>query len=184
MLVTRTVYPTVPPGSPIDVGAAVTPTVAVGNTSVIVTVVSGPRGSRLYVDGKVAAAEVHDAIGHAFDEATMRANYDYYEPRCSHNSSLSHAVYGFVAAHIGEAEVAHRHFVRTATIDLLNTNHPMVGGTFIGGIHTAACGGTYQLAVQGLGGLGFSSGRLTIDPALPPDWRSTLFLGELTQSLP
>jgi kojibiose phosphorylase len=108
----------------------------------------------------------------AFDDAVARANYDYYEPRCSHNSSLSHAVYGFVAAHIGEAEVAHRHFVRTATIDLLNTNHPMVGGTFIGGIHTAACGGTYQLAVQGLGGLGFSSGRLTIDPALPPDWRS------------
>ena len=39
-------------------------------------------------------------------------------------------------------------------------------------VHTAACGGAYQLAVQGFGGLGFESGRLTIDPALPDDWES------------
>ena len=107
-----------------------------------------------------------------FDDAVARANYDYYEPRCSHNSSLSHAVYGFVAARLGESEIAHRHFVKTATVDLLNTNHAVVGDTFIGGIHTAACGGTYQLAVHGFGGLGFTDGSLTVDPMLPPTWRS------------
>ncbi len=110
-----------------------------------------------------------------FADPVARANYDYYEPRCSHNSSLSHAVYGFVAVRNGELEAAYRHFVKTAMVDLLNTNHAVVGGTFIGGIHTAACGGTYQLAVQGFGGLGFSDGSLTIDPKLPATWKSLTY---------
>ena len=33
-------------------------------------------------------------------------------------------------------------------------------------------GGTYRLAVQGFGGLGFDSGKLAVDPALPPAWES------------
>jgi 1,2-alpha-glucosylglycerol phosphorylase len=105
-----------------------------------------------------------------FDVETARANYEYYEPRCSHDSSLSHAAHGMVAVGIGDAERAHGHFRRTATVDLLNTQHAVVGGTFIGGIHTAACGGTQQLAVQGFGGLSFADGRLQIDPLLPSAW--------------
>jgi kojibiose phosphorylase len=108
--------------------------------------------------------------GSTFDLATKRANYEYYEPRCSHNSSLSHAAHGMIAAEIGELEAAEQHFLATATVDLLSTQHPVVGGTFIGGIHTAACGGTYQLAMAGFGGLGFSDGMLTVDPRLPPSW--------------
>ena len=108
----------------------------------------------------------------AYDAATKRTNYDYYEPRCSHNSSLSHAAFGMVAAMVEDAEAAYEHYRGTALVDLLNTNHPVVGGTFIGGIHTAACGGTIQLAVNGMGGLGFRDGRLTVDPALPGAWTS------------
>ncbi len=107
-----------------------------------------------------------------FDDATVAANYDYYEPRCSHQSSLSHAAYGMVAARLGRAEVALDHFRHTATVDLLNTNHAVVAGTFIGGIHTAACGGTMQLAVQGIGGLSYDAERLVIRPALPAAWTS------------
>ncbi len=110
-----------------------------------------------------------------FDEDTKRANYEYYEPRCSHNSSLSHAAHGMVAARIGDLDRALEHFRATATVDLLNTNHAVVGGTFIGGIHTAACGGTYQLAVQGFGGLRFDAGQLSIEPRLPPDWESLTY---------
>lgn len=105
-----------------------------------------------------------------FDAETARANYRYYEPRCSHDSSLSHAAHGMVAVGFGDVERAHAHFRRTATVDLSNTQHAVVGGTFIGGIHTAACGGTQQLAVQGFGGLSFADGRLRIDPLLPPAW--------------
>ncbi len=110
-----------------------------------------------------------------FDEATARVNYDYYEPRCSHHSSLSHAAFGMVATRVGELEAALAHFRATATVDLRDANHSVVAGTFIGGIHTAACGGTYQLAVQGFGGLGFADGRLGIDPALPPGWEAITY---------
>jgi len=110
-----------------------------------------------------------------FDVETHRANYEYYEARCSHNSSLSHAAHGMVAARIGQVDRALDHFRAAATVDLLNTQHAVVGGTFIGGIHTAACGGTYQLAVQGFGGLGFDSGQLTVDPVLPQEWESMTY---------
>jgi len=115
---------------------------------------------------------LHDG---AFDSDTKAANYEYYEPRCSHFSSLSHAAHGMVAARIGELERAIEHFRETAMVDLQNTTHASVGGTFIGGIHTAACGGSYQLAVQGFGGLGFRSGSLTVDPALPEQWDSLTY---------
>ena len=105
-----------------------------------------------------------------YDPEIMRANYDYYEPRCSHGSSLSHAAFGMLAIKVGDIEAAHRHFLETARVDLDNTQHAIVGGTFIGGIHTAACGGTYQLVTQGFGGLGFRDGRLTIEPHLPSAW--------------
>ncbi|MFN3258101.1 MAG: glycosyl hydrolase family 65 protein [Ilumatobacter sp.] len=107
-----------------------------------------------------------------FDDAVAAANYEYYEPRCSHNSSLSHAAYGMVSARLGRAEVALGHFRATATVDLLNANHAVVAGTFIGGIHTAACAGTVQLAVYGIGGLRFDDDTLVIAPALPSSWRS------------
>ena len=110
--------------------------------------------------------------GDQFDSETAKVNYEYYEARCSHDSSLSHAAHGMVATRLGLGERALDHYRATAMVDLLNTNHPVVGGTFIGGIHTAACGGTYQLVVQGFGGLGFADGMLTIDPALPAEWDS------------
>ncbi len=110
-----------------------------------------------------------------FDRDTQLVNYEYYEPRCSHASSLSHAAHGMVAARIGQLDHALDHFRATATVDLLDTTHAVVGGTFIGGIHTAACGGTYQLAVHGFGGLGFADGQVTIDPALPPGWDSLTY---------
>ena len=43
--------------------------------------------------------------GDRFDSETVQANYDYYEARCSHDSSLSHAAHGMVAARIGFSTV-------------------------------------------------------------------------------
>ncbi len=109
---------------------------------------------------------------HRFTTETLRANYEYYEPRCSHNSSLSHAAYGMIAARIGKTDVALAHYRATARVDLLNTNHAVVAGTFIGGMHTAACGGTNQLVIQGFGGLDFDGEKLVLTPRLPRRWSS------------
>ncbi len=109
---------------------------------------------------------------HRFDESVQAANYHHYVTRCAHGSSLSHAAFGKVATQIGRLDDAYEHFLETATVDLLNTAHAVVGGTFIGGIHTAACGGTYQLAVQGFGGLDASDDHLMVSPQLPSQWSS------------
>ncbi|MFP4549958.1 MAG: glycosyl hydrolase family 65 protein, partial [Spirochaetales bacterium] len=53
-----------------------------------------------------------------------------------------------------------------------NTNKAISGGTFIGGIHTAACGVSWQIAVHGFAGTFVTKKGLEINPHLPPDWKS------------
>jgi kojibiose phosphorylase len=77
-----------------------------------------------------------------------------------------------IAARIGKTAVALDHYRATARVDLLNTNHAVVAGTFIGGMHTAACGGTNQLVIQGFGGLDFDGEKLVLTPRLPRQWSS------------
>ncbi len=110
-----------------------------------------------------------------FPLSVQEANYHHYLQRCAHGSSLSHAAFGMVASQIGAVDEAYEHFLSTATVDLLNTAHAVVGGTFIGGIHTAACGGTYQLAVLGFGGLDAVDDHLVVAPQLPAQWVSLTY---------
>ena len=79
---------------------------------------------------------------------TGAANFDYYEPRCSHGSSLSHTMHGLVAARLGYSELALRHFRHTAAIDLTDTHVAIDGG-----VHIAGLGGIWQTAVCGFAGL-------------------------------
>jgi kojibiose phosphorylase len=107
----------------------------------------------------------------------QRANYDYFEPRCSHGSSLSHSVHATVAARLAGFDPAYLaqaydYFMQTAALDLRSTAHAVVGGTFIGGMHTAANAGAYQTAVFGFGGFSAADGVVTIAPALPSAWTS------------
>jgi 1,2-alpha-glucosylglycerol phosphorylase len=110
----------------------------------------------------------------------QRANYDHYEPRCSHGSSLSHSVHATVAARLAEFDPAYLtqaydYFMDTAALDLRTDAHSVVGGTFIGGMHTAANAGAYQTAVYGFGGFSFTDGVVRLSPALPPSWTSLAY---------
>ncbi len=109
--------------------------------------------------------------------AVQRANYDYFEPRCSHGSSLSHSVHATVAARFARfdgayIEQAYDYFMQTAALDLRTDAHSVVGGTFIGGMHTAANAGAHQTALFGFGGFSTSDGEVQIAPALPTHWTS------------
>ena len=110
-----------------------------------------------------------------FDEAEIRANWDYYEPRTEHGSSLSPCVYALVAAHIGYTEYAYRYFLKTATIDLTGESKQYVGNLYIGGTHPAANGGAWQAAIHGFAGLSFKDGVIALNPALPAQWSSLRF---------
>jgi trehalose/maltose hydrolase-like predicted phosphorylase len=105
-----------------------------------------------------------------FAPGKVEENFRFYEPRCSHGSSLSPAMHGLVAARLGDAEMALRFFRRTADIDLGNT-HVATGG----GVHIAAQGGIWMLAVFGFAGLSLRDDGIAIDPVLPTAWQSLSF---------
>ena len=101
---------------------------------------------------------------------TGAKNFDYYEPRCGHGSSLSRAMHGMVAARLGRSEMALRYFQQTAAIDLADTHAAIDGG-----IHIAALGGIWMTAVFGFAGVSPRNDGIALDPQLPPNWHSLDF---------
>jgi kojibiose phosphorylase len=112
---------------------------------------------------------------HLYDRQTMRENFLYYEKRTQHRSSLSPAIHAIVGARIGLTEKAYRYFLDAGQIDLYNSKPAFSGGTFIGGIHTAACGIARQIAVYGFGGVEACEEGIRISPALPAEWELLSF---------
>ncbi len=110
-----------------------------------------------------------------FDKDILKANYDYYERRTEHGSSLSPSSYSIIASRIGYAEQAYDYFVKSCTIDLLNTNKAVSGGTFIGGIHTASCGASWQMVVNGFAGFRVHGETICFDPHIPKEWDEVSF---------
>jgi HAD superfamily hydrolase (TIGR01509 family) len=105
-----------------------------------------------------------------FSHEVVRANYDYYEPRTDHGSSLSPAIHAAVAARLGLREHAERYFHQSLTLDLSNQM-----GNSASGVHAACMGGTWQALVFGLLGMRLTDGEVTVpDPApqLPEGWSS------------
>ncbi len=98
------------------------------------------------------------------------ANFAYYEPRCSHGSSLSRAMHGLVAARLGQSELALQFFRETSAIDLADTHV-----TSDGGVHIAALGGVWMIAVLGFAGLALLPDGLALDPRLPAGWTALAF---------
>ncbi len=105
-----------------------------------------------------------------FPGDTGAKNFRYYEPRCSHGSSLSRAMHGYVAARLGFSDKALRYFRQTAAIDLRDTHVAIDGG-----IHIAALGGIWLTAVFGFAGLSLTRDGPSLDPRLPPNWSSLGF---------
>jgi trehalose/maltose hydrolase-like predicted phosphorylase len=105
-----------------------------------------------------------------FTDASGSSNFQYYAPRCSHGSSLSRAMHGLVAARLGLVDMALEFFLQTAAIDLGDTHAAIDGG-----VHIAALGGLWLIAVYGFAGLTLTKSGLALDPRLPPTWRSLRF---------
>ncbi len=114
--------------------------------------------------------------GRRFSTDVMRANYDYYEARTEHGSSLSPSVHSQVASQVGYRDQAYRYFKRGSTVDLYNASNKVnSGGQFLGGIHTAACGGVWQMIVRGFAGFEVDQQGITFHPRLPELWRRVAF---------
>lgn len=107
---------------------------------------------------------------HAFSERDKKVNFDYYEPRTAHKSSLSHCTHAMMGLAVAHRVNAYRYFMKTAHFDLMNLHK----NTELG-IHAAAVGGTWQTAIQGFAGLTLKSDRIVLNPWLPKKWESLSF---------
>jgi trehalose/maltose hydrolase-like predicted phosphorylase len=105
-----------------------------------------------------------------FGGETAAKNFLYYESRCDHGSSLSPAMHGMVAARLGYSDVALGYFRQTAAIDLADTHAAIDGG-----VHIAALGGIWLMAVFGFAGVSLQNDGVAVDPKLPANWRSLSF---------
>ncbi len=103
--------------------------------------------------------------------ATKSANWEYYESRTEHGSSLSACSYSLIAAQLGKVDWAYKYFMKTATIDLTGEGKQYVGTLYIGGTHPAGNGGAWMSAVFGLCGIHFDGENFHIDPHLPKHWQ-------------
>ncbi|MEC0168997.1 glycosyl hydrolase family 65 protein [Paenibacillus graminis] len=107
-----------------------------------------------------------------FSKEVKQANWEFYEPRTEHGSSLSPCIYALVAAEIGSPDWGYPYFMRTATVDLTGESKQYVGDLYIGGTHPAANGGAWMAAVLGFAGVQFSGETVCLKPALPEHWQS------------
>lgn len=105
-----------------------------------------------------------------FTADVKRANWEYYEPKTLHDSSLSLSTHSVLASDLGDQELAYDLFRRASEIDL----GPNMK-TSDAGIHAASLGGIWQAVVNGFGGVRMTGGKLRISPMLPKAWSSLNF---------
>jgi maltose phosphorylase len=106
----------------------------------------------------------------SFTREQKRANYEFYEPRTIHESSLSPSVHSILAIELGRHEEAFRFFEFATRIDLDNYNRNTNEG-----LHTTALAAAWMNIVYGYGGLRSDGERLSIDPVLPAAWQALEF---------
>ena len=108
---------------------------------------------------------LHHLVPEETQTDSLAPNLDYYEPRCTHGSSLSPAIHASLMAREGRTEEALRLFRMSCRLDLDNLT-----GTTAGGLHMATFGGLWQALVFGFAGVRPQRGVLTVDPRLPDEW--------------
>jgi maltose phosphorylase len=105
-----------------------------------------------------------------YDIETIRRNYDFYEPRTVHESSLSPCVHAILAANLGDVERAYQFYLRTSRLDIDDYNNDTEDGC-----HITSMAGTWMSVVEGFGGMRVKDGVLSFNPLLPAEWKAFSF---------
>jgi len=108
--------------------------------------------------------------GDEFTPEEKKADFDYYDPITTGDSTLSGAVQAIIAAEVGYHELALRYFWDSVFMDLGDLH-----GNTSEGIHVACAGGVWAALVHGFGGLRDHGEVLRFDPRLPERWESLTY---------
>jgi trehalose/maltose hydrolase-like predicted phosphorylase len=129
-------------------------------------VIGRERTQRSQVVKQADVVALMALLPEAFPGGMAETNFRHYEPRTAHGSSLSAGMHALVAARLGEADMALRFLHKAAAADLEDDPNSA------GGIRIAGLGGVWQAVVLGFAGLDLRGEAISIDPRLPPKWRS------------
>lgn len=105
-----------------------------------------------------------------YDLPAIRRNFDYYEARTVHESSLSPCVHAILAARLGDEKKAYEFYLRTSRLDLDDYNNDTEDG-----LHITSMAGTWMSVVEGFAGMRVRDGVLCFNPFLPNNWTSFSF---------
>ena len=100
-----------------------------------------------------------------FSQEQLKANYEYYEPCCIHESSLSPSVHSILASQLKKDDEAYDFFGFATRLDLDNYNRNTNQG-----IHTTSIAAAWMNIVYGFGGLRSDGEKLSVAPSIPKNW--------------
>lgn len=105
-----------------------------------------------------------------FSKEVKLANWNYYEPKTLHDSSLSLSTHSIIANDLDSKDLSYELFQKCRDIDFgsdkKSSDH---------GIHAAALGGMLQCVINGFGGVRILDNKLRIEPKLPKQWKKIVF---------
>jgi len=105
-----------------------------------------------------------------YDMESLRRNFDFYESRTVHESSLSPCVHSILAAKLNDGARAYEFYLRTSRLDLDDYNNDTEDG-----LHITSMAGTWMSIVEGFAGMRVREDRLSFKPFLPEQWTSFSF---------
>jgi alpha,alpha-trehalose phosphorylase len=103
--------------------------------------------------------------GNHFTDEQKLADFEYYDPLTTGDSTLSGVVQSILAAEVGYQDLALKYFLDGIFVDLADLHHNASDG-----VHVASAGGVWTSLVSGFGGMRDHYGELTFDPRLPASW--------------
>ena len=108
--------------------------------------------------------------GDNFTAEEKLADFEYYDPITTGDSTLSGVVQAIIAAEVGYHDLALRYFTAALFVDLADLH-----GNTADGVHVASTGGVWRALACGFGGFRDYEGAFTIDPRLPDTWESLTY---------
>ncbi|MGZ9413458.1 glycosyl hydrolase family 65 protein [Mycoplasma sp. AC157] len=104
-------------------------------------------------------------LGELFSKEVAAANFDYYEPITTHDSSLSPTTYAIKAVDLRKMNIAYKLFKYSLNIDMGTNFHSADAG-----VHAGSLAAIWQSIVYGYGGFRFLDKKVFIAPILPKQW--------------
>ena len=121
-----------------------------------------------YVLAPEVVADILKKLGYPVKDPIklLKNNYQYYEQRTSHGSTLSKVVHAVISSYMADDETAWRWFKEAMESDIYDTQ----GGTTPEGIHCGVMAGTLDVITRYFAGIDFSHDVPEFNPHLPGHW--------------